>query len=281
MDAAADPPVTAAMAQTVKWRLFVKVLPLTGLFALAKFGVHASRLESWEFNSLTGSLFGAATFVIAFVLSGTLSDYNGCEEQLAQLINSVEAIEDINRYLARLKPDLSPDKISRLLAELLLQTRQWLLNSIPFEGLQQVLAQLNDGLAERQQQSGESVCERALPEVAKIRLLLAKMASNRNSDFLGPAYAMLEVFLVGSVMALLLIGSERFIENMVVSCFLFTSFTYLLLLIRDLDNPFQYDGSSAVDIDITCLSDCRDRLLASGLPARSASGDSQAGVSPT
>jgi hypothetical protein len=49
---------------------------------------------------------------------------------------------------------------------------------------------------------------------------------------------------------------------MVVSCFLFTSFTYLLLLIRDLDNPFQYDGSSCVDIDLSGLNSCRQRLLA-------------------
>jgi hypothetical protein len=83
---------------------------------------------------------------------------------------------------------------------------------------------------------------------------------------------MLEVFLAGSVMALLLIGSERLTENVVVSCFLFTSFTYLLLLIRDLDNPFQYDGSSAVDVDLSGLSACRDRLLESTAVAEQAPG---------
>lgn len=62
-------------------------------------------------------------------------------------------------------------------------------------------------------------------------------------------------------MALLLIGAERFSENMVVSCFLFTSFTYLLLLIRDLDNPFKYDGSSSVDVDLSILNASRQRLL--------------------
>jgi hypothetical protein len=90
------------------------------------------------------------------------------------------------------------------------------------------------------------------------------MASNRDSEFLGPAYAMLEIFLAGAVMALLLIGADRFSENMVVSCFLFTSFTYLLLLIRDLDNPFQYDGTSCVDVDLSVLNASRERLLARG-----------------
>ena len=57
-----------------KWRLFLRVLPFTLLFALAKVAMHRLGWEAWDFDSLTGALFGAATFVIAFVLSGTLSD---------------------------------------------------------------------------------------------------------------------------------------------------------------------------------------------------------------
>jgi hypothetical protein len=117
-------------------------------------------------------------------------------------------------------------------------------------------------MADLRHSSGDSVVDRGLPELARMRILVNRMASNRDSDFLGPAYAMLEIFLVGTVVALLLIGAERFSENMVVSSFLFTSFTYLLLLIRDLDNPFQYDGSSCVDIDLSALNSCRQRLLA-------------------
>ncbi|MFM7266610.1 MAG: hypothetical protein ACKOZW_13665, partial [Cyanobium sp.] len=72
-----------------------------------------------------------------------------------------------------------------------------------------------------------------------------------------------EIFLFASVVALLLIKAELFSENLIISCFIFTSFTYLLLLIRDLDNPFQYDGSSCVDADLTPLRDAQNRLLAS------------------
>jgi hypothetical protein len=34
-----------------------------------------------------------------------------------------------------------------------------------------------------------------------------------------------------------------------------------LLLIRDLDNPFQSDGSSSVDVDLSLLDTTRSRLL--------------------
>jgi len=75
-------PPSPVPAPAPKWRLFLKVLPLTGLFALAKVGVHTLGFEPWEFDSLTGSLFGASTFVLAFVLSGTLAAYNASEDMV-------------------------------------------------------------------------------------------------------------------------------------------------------------------------------------------------------
>ncbi|GAB4374824.1 MAG: hypothetical protein Kow00121_19760 [Elainellaceae cyanobacterium] len=115
------------MFDLVKWQILLKVLPLTLLFCVAKVGVHSFGLEPWDFDSLIGALFGAATFIIALVLSGTLSDYRTSE------------------------------------------------------------------------------------------------------------------------------GATEFSKNLTVSAFMFTSFFYLLILIRDLDNPFQYDGQSSVDVSLAPL----------------------------
>lgn len=259
-----SPPPEAVASPAPKWSLFLKVLPLTALFALAKVGVHTLGFEPWEFDSLTGSLFGASTFVLAFVLSGTLAAYNASEDMVVQFINAVESIQDINNYVARLQPNLDTARLTSCLADQLGQLGQWLANRVGFEVIDANLADLNLILADLRLNSGDSVVDRGLSELARMRILVNRMASNRDSDFLGPAYAMLEIFLVGAVVALLLIGADRFSENVVVSCFLFTSFTYLLLLIRDLDNPFQYDGTSCVDVDLSVLNSCRQRLLARG-----------------
>lgn len=261
MDAAVATSRSPTVSKTAKWKLFLKVLPLTALFGLAKFAVHASGLEPWEFDSLTGSLFGASTFVLAFVLSGTLANYNASEGMVIKCVTAVEFIDDVNRYVCALQPGLDGARLTTCLADLLQQVGEWLANTLPFEHVEKRLADLHARLADLRRDSNDSVVDRALPELANMRNMIDQMATNRDSDFLGPAYAMLEIFLIGAVLALLLIGADRFSENLVVSCFLFTSFTYLLLLIRDLDNPFQYDGSSCVDVDLSLLSRCRERLL--------------------
>ena len=243
----------------MKWRLLLKVLPLTALFALVKVGMHYLGWEPWAFDSLTGALFGAATFVVAFVLSGTLGDYNASEDMTVQLVNAVETIQDTNLLSATVNPDYDPQPLTAGLAQILQVTVEWLSQGKPLESVEAALAQLNLQLVELQRVAGFPAVNRVQGELAKMRIMITRMHLNRSTDFLGPAYALLEIFLIGAVIALLLIGADRFSENIVVSCFLFTSFSYLLLLIRDLDNPFQYDGKSCVDVDLSLLeATCND-----------------------
>ncbi|MFM7236105.1 MAG: hypothetical protein ACKOYK_04940 [Cyanobium sp.] len=243
-----------------KWRLFRTVLPFTALFALAKVGMHRLGWELWAFDSLTGALFGAATFVIAFVLSGTLSEYNASEEMVLQVVNAVESIADLNSLSAASQPAYDGAPLQRKLAELLGDTESWLRNSLSLEQLERKLDALNLDFAGLKQAGEASAANDCQAELARLRLLISRMHINRSTSFLGPAYAMLEIFLVAAVVALLLIKADLFDEVLVVSCFLFTSFTYLLFLIRDLDNPFQYDGSSCVDADLSPLGASRARL---------------------
>ena len=221
--------------------------------------MHYLGWEPWAFDSLTGALFGAATFVVAFVLSGTLGDYNASEDMTVQLVNAVETIQDTNLLSATINPDYDPQPLTAGLAQILQVTVEWLSQGKPLERVEAALAQLNLQLVELQRVAGFPAVNRVQGELAKMRIMITRMHLNRSTDFLGPAYALLEIFLVGAVIALLLIGADRFSENIVVSCFLFTSFSYLLLLIRDLDNPFQYDGKSCVDVDLSLLeATCND-----------------------
>ena len=76
----------------VKWRVLLAVAPFTLLFALLEVLFHLLGWELWKFDSLTGSLLGAATFILALVLSGTLSQYHASEEMVLELVNEAEEV---------------------------------------------------------------------------------------------------------------------------------------------------------------------------------------------
>lgn len=248
------------MVLPTKWRILLTVLPLTGLYGLAKVAVHRLGWEPWAFDPLTGSLFGAATFVIAFVLNGTLSDFKASADMPVQVANAIEAIQDSNLLVAKANGEYDPIPLTQNLVAILQATLDWLERDKPQEAIAPVLDQLNTSLAGMLPYTSGPIVSRTQAEQAKIRLLLAYIGINRDTDFVGPAYVLLELFLVGVLCALLLIGAASFSETLVVSCLLFTAFTYLLLLIRDLDDPFQYDGRSSVDADLSILVALRDRL---------------------
>ena len=120
------------MLDRLKWGILFKVLPFGGLFAVAKFGMHWMGWESWAFDSLTGALFSAATFVIALVLSGTLGDYRGSEGMPAQIANSLEAIQATNRTIAAAYPDYQIQPLQQSLISVARSILNWLQSSADF-----------------------------------------------------------------------------------------------------------------------------------------------------
>jgi hypothetical protein len=243
-----------------KWRLLLTVLPLTAAFLLAKLAFHQLGWQPWKFDSLTGALFGAATFIIAFLLNGTLRDYNASADMPVQIINSIETIQDTNQMMAEARDDYNPQPLKAALSSVLVELVEWLEDNKTVKEVEVALDQLNTHFATILNLGAVPIVNRLQAEQSKIRLLVHRMTGIRDSDFLGPAYALLEIFLIGAIIALLLIGAEQFSENLVVSALLFTSFTYLLLLIRDLDNPFDYNGKSSVDVDLSFLRKTRDNF---------------------
>jgi len=244
----------------VKWRVLLAVAPFTVMFGLLEVLFHDLGLELWKFDSLTGSLLGSASFILALVLGGTLAQYHASEDMVLELVNEAEAINDRLAVHGTTAPDLDTARIRSALVASLEAIRRWLLQQSPWEAVQTALNQLNGSLAALEAAGRSDANNPSLANLAKIRLLLSRIASNRDHDFIAPAYALLELFLLGVVVALLLIGADNFGENLVVSSFLFTSFLYLVFLIHDLDNPFEYDGSSSVDVDLAPLEQCEQRL---------------------
>jgi hypothetical protein len=238
----------------VKWGILTKVLPWTGLFCVVKLGLHWLDWEPWAFDALTGALFSAATFVIALILSGTLSDYRACEWMPAQIANSLETINDTNQVIAARYPDYHPQILQQALVDVSRSILDWLKAGKEFTVVDESIDRLNPLLAKILVLDGcAGFVNYMQAEQAKIRAISRQMRGNRDTDFLGAAYVLLWLFLGGSIFALLLIDAERFSENLTVSTFMFTLFVYLMFLIEDLDNPFQYDGKSSVDVGLSAL----------------------------
>jgi hypothetical protein len=250
-----------------RWGILLKILPLTVLFGLAKWGIHLLKWEIWEFDSLIAALFAAATFVIAFILGGTLSDYHASQDMVNQITSTVASIQDTALLTAANHAGYDPKPLSMSLVQVLQRILDWLKQNQSVETVKLALDQLNPHFAELEKFTSGPIVSRVQGEQAKLRLVVARMQLIRDTEFLAPAYVLLQLFLVGAIGALLFISSAQLSKALFISSFLFTAFIYLVALIRDLDNPFQYDGKSCVDVDLAPL-DQTISSLQTGLQAK-------------
>lgn len=237
-----------------------KILPLTLLFSFAKWGVHLLNWEVWEFDALIAALIGAATFVIAFILGGTLKDYRIGEIMVAQIATSITTIQDTGLMVAAGHPEYNVIPLSQGLAQVMQTILEWLTQNKSLEPIEQAITDLNPLFAQMESFTSGPIISRVQAEQSKIRFAIVRMQVIRETDFLAPTYVLLELFLAGATTALLLVQDEQLGKTLVVSSFLVASFLYLLVLIRDLDNPFQYDGKSCIEVDLGPLTTTIDRL---------------------
>jgi branched-subunit amino acid transport protein AzlD len=251
------------MMQTVvavKWRILLKVLPFTLLFCLAKFLAYRFGWEVSTFDPLTNSVFGAITLVIAFVLAGTLSDFKTSEALPLEICSAIEGINDTNTLIAASTPDYDPQPLLKSLIVTLETIRHWLLQSGDTAVVFEQITELNQKLVPLNRFTPPPLMSKVQAELAKLRFSVMRIRVIRDTDFVISAYTLLQLYTVGAVLALLLIGGENFSHNLLLSIILITGIFYLLLLIQDLDNPFQYDGKSSVDVSLQDLDFTLDRL---------------------
>jgi hypothetical protein len=249
------------MLDRSKWGILLKVLPFTGLFAVTKFGIHQMGWESWAFDALTGALFSAATFTIALVLSGTLGDYRSSEGMPAAIANALENIQATNRVIAAAHPDYPAQPLQQALIDVNQAILNWLEANTEFAIVDKEIDTIDRLIAPMLNLNGGAVLVNKIQsEQANIRSITRQMQCHRDTEFLGSAYVLLWLFLCGSIVALLLIKGEPFTESLTISTFIFTAFFYLLFFIQDLDNPFEYDGKSCVDVDLSALENVAVRL---------------------
>ncbi len=244
----------------LRWRILFKVLPFVTLFCLIKWITHQLGWQLGTFDSQMGSLLGAVTFIAAFMLNGTLTDYRICEDIPIQIVNAIETIQDSNLYLAVRKPEYDPQPLTQGLSDIVKSILLWLEQSESIEQIEKNITDLNQLFVAFAINSDAPIVARIQGEQAKLRVLVARIERIRDTNFLTPAYPLIEILLVSFFIALLIIGTDEFMINLMISGLICLSLSYILVLIYDLDNPFEYDGKSSADVDLSPLKKLLEQL---------------------
>jgi hypothetical protein len=252
-------------------RLLIAAAPWVLVVLAIKLIVELTDSQLFQLSPLLAGAIGAEVFILGFLLNGTAGDFKEAEKLPGEVAASLETIADeclITHDEFRL-PEATT--ALRQLIEISRSVRHWLIHD---RGLDDVLADvraLNGPYRVFAPVIQAGFTTRLKTEQSAIRKTVLRMDTMRRTSYVAAGYLIAEVtaLLLMFVLVVTELGEEghafkEVITQLVLVGLISYLLIYLVSLIRDLDNPFEYkDGKpGAADVNLEVLERNEDRLRA-------------------
>jgi hypothetical protein len=245
-------------------RLLFLALPVAVGIVVLKWLYDESDLKHLDFSPLLTGVVAAEVFIIGFILSGTSADFKEAERLPGELAASLETIAD-ECLIMDSELDLpEARRCLSLLAEISASVRLWLLNDTDLDEVIAKLRRLNPFFMVFAPKIQAGFTTRLKSEQANIRKLVIRMDTMRRTSYVSAGYVIAEVTALMILILLMVtdIGppGPTILVVGTITCLMF----YMLALIRDIDNPFEYRGGlpGPADVDLGVLKQTESRLRA-------------------
>ncbi|MDR7420445.1 MAG: hypothetical protein QN178_16205 [Armatimonadota bacterium] len=248
-----------------KWRLALTTLPWVALvLGLAFIRQDVLRVRALvDFGDIGPVLTGVA-LLIGLMVAGVITDFKESERLPADLATTLETIDDALVTAHGVTP-FDVWAVRKRFYDLTLVIEAWMLNRVRPEECFQALRRLNGLVADVERAGASAVyIARLLAEHHNLRKTITRIDVIRRTKFIETGYALLDILLVTTLLLLIFSQFKNWQVQGLVLGTLSLIYIYLVRLIRDLDNPFDYDPArmerSAADVSTHPLTEYRQRL---------------------
>jgi len=256
----------------VKWRLVIRTLPWVVLIlGLTYLRQNVLGIQSLVDFSDIGAVLTAAALIIGFMLAGVIADYKESEKLPGDLATTLETIDDSIVAGSRSGKPFDARELRRRYYNITVIVVDWFMNRGTIASCFLAVGSLNDLIADLERRgTGAVFLARCLLEQHNLRRLVTRIDVIRRTRFIQTGYALLQMFVFVTVVLLVSSNFKNWQVQFLVIGTLTLIYLYLLRLIRDLDDPFEYaegyvEGGSA-DVSPHPVLEYCERLKASLAP---------------
>lgn len=247
----------------IKWKLMLTTLPFVlVILSLIYLRVEVLHLASLLDFSDTAPIITATALVIGFMLAGIMADYKEGEKLPADIASALQAIDDCIIADAHQLSDSDFLMLKQKNLALCDHIMAWLFNR---ETAENSYAAMQNILCS--QGASSAFKTNVLKNIDALRRHITRVDVIRRTDFIKTGYALLEVFVTITVSLLVFANFKNPIAQYLVIAAISLIYIYMIRLIKDLDNPFDYeqDGTcaGAAEVDYFPLTEARARLVQS------------------
>lgn len=216
-----------------------------------------------EFSEM-GVVLTAGVFLTGFMLAGTMGDYKESERLPGELACGLETIEEVLVQAGAQRQNIAVPPLRAAVARLVERLQCWLRKKHSAEEVFAELTALHGVIQQVERDGSGGYANRAVSELNNLRRTITRINVIRTTRFLPPAYALLESLLGIILLLLVLVKYKSPLAMAILVPFITLIYVYMLRLIRDIDDPFDYSSDGAkrggAEVDLFPLNDYQKRL---------------------
>lgn len=247
-----------------KWSLAFKIMPLIIVLGILKFLAHHFGYDVLELNALFTSLVAGTIFLIGFLISGVLADYKESEKLPSELTATLKTLFDDAYTILKGKDTDTSRRFIDFQKSFLNALMDWFYSRETTASLLNRVGQMNDFFVTFEQEGVQAnYIIKMKNDQNSLRKMILRIATIRDTDFVGSAYAIVEAMGVLIAFGMVIIKIEPFFASLFFTMLVTFLIFYMFLLVRDLDNPFDYsvNGEQGTEVPLTPLHDLEKVFL--------------------
>lgn len=240
-----------------------RVIPILFVIAAIKIAAHYYNFEFLNLNTIFTALISANIFLIGFNVSGVLSDFKAGEKLPGELAANIEAISDECVYVYKKNKSEGARQGFDYCLQFTQSVLDWLYHKEKTRDVLQKINSFTNLFLALEDDSKTSFVSRLKHEQSEIRRAVMRIHAIREVRFSEAAWAVTQIMTYSMIFGMIILKIDPFYESLFFTIFVAFVFIYMLLLIRDLDDPFAYydQKHSVEEISLHSLEDLKDRLI--------------------
>ncbi|MEI8232481.1 MAG: hypothetical protein WCG44_01935 [bacterium] len=245
-----------------KWRLAFRVLPVVAIIILLKLFSHQMGWEFLTLNSLFGAIISANVFLVGFLISGVLVDYKEAEKLPGELACSLEVLTDECYITYKNKKGKVAKDLLHHVHDLTGSILQWLNKKVKTGTVLNSITNLNDYFLALEPLTQANFIVRLKNEQNNLRRSITRIHTIRETSFNPAGYAIAEIISAIMCLGLIFTKIDPYYESIFFVAFVSFILIYMVMLIKDLDNPFGYYETEnyADEVSLKPLLDLEKRI---------------------
>jgi len=244
-----------------KWGLIIKAAVITGILLIVRLVFDYLNYDVLTLTNLITAFISGAIFTVAIILAGVLTDYKESEKIPGEIVTSIRTLYSDLSLIRVPDKEIIPrmqQKVCNLLITINTNFRN---NTWNLKEMDRAMETIVDDIS--------SLVDMNVPpqyivklknEIGTIDRLSHRVKTIAETSFIPAAYAISELATAGVIILLFFVKLDPAIEGILLFTVLCMLMITLLLLIRDMDNPFEVGQGSYADVDLFLLFDLENDL---------------------